>query len=64
MVRAEGVTIRLISSKQETETYEGSGTFKRVSYQTIINRLFKSIWKHGKPEEKKLLFGNLYKGGK
>ncbi len=64
MFRDEGVTIRLIRSKQETETYEGSGTFKRVSYQTIIKRLFKAIWKHGKPEEKKLLFGNLYKGGK
>lgn len=64
MYRDEGITIRRILSKQLIETYKGSGTYKPLSYQTIIKRLFKAIWKHGKPEERKLLFGNLYKGEK
>ena len=64
MYRDEGVTIRRILSKQLIETPEGSGIFKPLSYQAIIKRLFKAIWKHGKPEERKLLFGDLYKGGK
>jgi len=64
MYRDEGVTIRRILSKQLVETYEGSGIWKPLSYQAIIKRLFKAIWKHGKPEERKLLFGDLYKGGK
>ena len=64
MYRDEGVTIRRILSKQLIETPEGSGIFKPLSYQAIIKRLFKAIWKHGKPEERKLLFGNLSKGGK
>jgi len=64
MYRDEGVTIRRILSKQLVETYAGSGIWKPLSYQAIIKRLFKAIWKHGKPEEKKLLFGDLYKGKK
>ena len=64
MYRDEGVTIRRILSKQMVETPEGSGLWRPLSYQTIIKRLFKAIWKHGKPEERKLLFGDLYKGGK
>jgi len=64
MYRDEGVTIRRILFKQKVETYTGSGVYKPLSYQTIIKRLFKAIWKHGKPEERKLLFGDLCKEGK
>ena len=59
MYRDEGVTIRRILFRQKVETYTGSGVYKPLSYQTIIKRLFKAIWKHGKPEERKLLFGDL-----
>jgi len=64
MFRDEGTTIRMIRNSQKVEEPEGSGIFVARSYQTVMKRLFKVIWKHGTPVERKLLFGDLCKEGK